>query len=85
MKIFIIFLFLITFVRLENIFFDKLEKLLNYCEKNQNELDTGTLLGISIAKKILLSEKTADKIVKKMQQFEENFFISPASITELSK
>lgn len=72
-------------MRLENIFFDKLEKLLNYCEKNQNELDTGTLLGISIAKKILLSEKTADKIVKKMQQFEENFFISPTSITELSK
>lgn len=39
----------------ENIFFKKLNRLLDYCDKNQKQVDDGTLLGISFAKGILSS------------------------------
>lgn len=85
MKILIIFLFFVSFVKLENIFYDKLEKLLNYCENNEDKIDAGTYLGISIARKILSSERNAENLVKKLQKLETRFLITPSSFTELSK
>lgn len=86
-------LFFLIFISVysENIFYEKLDKLLNYCSDNVWELDNGNLLGISIAKKILSKTKSrsTENLFKKCSMLENAFFkfkkSFPSDFTDLGE
>lgn len=60
----------------ENMFLIKLESLLDYCLRNNENFDYGALLGISIAKQQLLSEPNEmyKNLIQKCDNLERKFF-----------
>lgn len=91
-KIFVILLVSLNLSLAENIFFQRLDNLLNYCLHNPQTFDSGNLLGISFAKGQLLSLKKSRKIenlILKMNKLENQFFIyhgnSTPTINQIGK
>ncbi|CRL06077.1 CLUMA_CG019285, isoform A [Clunio marinus] len=62
-----------------NIFLSKLDNLLDFCLMNQNSVDSGTVLGISFAKVILLktdNEAEIQGLINKCESIVENYYLS---------
>lgn len=72
---FILFLLVLASVNSKNIFYEKLDELLNYCIRHLNELDAGNLLGVAIARNILSktdsSNRMARELFKKCSELED--------------
>lgn len=74
---FVLFILVLASVKSENVFYEKLDKLLNYCIEHEDDLDNGNLLGISIAKKILIKtdirrNRMTEKLFKKIGELEDS-------------
>lgn len=54
----------------ENVFFRNLEKLFDYCLAHRDEVDSGTLLGVSFAKGILSSGRQVEGTEKLIGKIE---------------
>lgn len=84
-KTFLALFLLVNSISGENIFFDKLNRLLDYCAEHENQVDDGTLLGISFAKGILTSHEAnleVKKLLRKCEQLERTTSSSSNDIGE---
>lgn len=55
-----------------NIFYEKLNQLLDYCLTNRETVDAGTLLGIAFAKGQLLGPSN-ERLIKKCEKLQNKF------------
>lgn len=69
----------------ENIFFTKLNRLLDFCEKHEGQVDDGTLLGISFAKGILSSVESNLEVKKLLRRCEQLERTSTSASNEIGE